>query len=41
MQMNDQETMKNLVVVLLFHIPKYIYIYILEEGWMAMAIFGP
>lgn len=40
MQMNDQETMKN-SVVLLFHIPKYIYIYILEEGWMAMAIFGP
>lgn len=39
MQMNDQETMKNSVVVLLFHIPKYIYI--LEEGWMAMAIFGP
>lgn len=28
MQMNDQETMKNSVVVLLFHIPKYIYIYI-------------
>lgn len=39
MQMNDQGTMKNSVVVLLFHIPKYTYF--LEEGWMVVAIFGP
>lgn len=40
MQMNDQETIKKLGCCTFISYSE-IYIYILEEGWMAMAIFGP